>query len=149
MSRRLRLGVCAAVLVVGLVQTAVAFSRSLIPFSLDGTLVQVGTVGNSQQRLHTITIDGRTYTADNPRVAEIRAGRHLSKDAWSSTVLLDGRKQVRLAVGDETFQFAALTILAVVFASWLTRTGTRLNLSRQGEPPPDVDDSPNGGSAVT
>lgn len=149
MSRRLRLGVCAAVLVVGLVQTAVAFSRSLIPFSLDGTLVQVGTVGNSQQRLHTITIDGRTYTADNPRVAEIRAGRHLSKDAWSSTVLLDGRKPIRLPIGDETFQFAALTILAVVFASWLTRTGTSRRGSRQADLPPDVDDSADEGSAVT
>lgn len=113
MSRRLKFWLCAGVLVVGAVQVSVAFSRSLIPYRLDGTLEKIGWVGDSNGRLRTLNLDGREYVIDNPRLVETRIGRVITKDPWSATLLLDGRKEIRLTVGDETFQFAALTLLAV------------------------------------
>lgn len=118
MSRRARLLLCAAVLAVGCVQTAVAFSRSLIPYRIDGTLEEAGVLGDSDQRIFTVTIDGKVWVVDDQAVHDLRVGRRLSKDAWTTTLLLDGRKPLRLAVGDETFRFTALTILAVA-AAWL------------------------------
>ena len=118
MSRRLRLGLVVAVLVVGAVQVAVAFSRSLIPHRIDGRLEAVGVVHDTDQRLYTATIGGRTYVVDNRQVVDLRIGRYLTKDAWSTTLWADGRKPVRLPVGDEAFQFAALALLAAA-ATWL------------------------------
>lgn len=64
-------------------------------------------VHDTDQRLFTATIGGRTHVVDNRRVVDLRPGRHLTKDAWSTTLWADGRKPVRLPVGDEAFQFAA------------------------------------------
>ena len=118
MNRGIRLSLCAAVLIVGVVQVSVAFSRSLIPHEINGTLQRVGVVGDSDQRIFTATIDGRIYVVDNPSITEIRLGRHVSKDAWSMTLLLDERKPVRLGLGDEVLQFTALTLLALA-ATWI------------------------------
>lgn len=121
MTRRARLILCAAVVAVGTVQVGAAFSRSLIPYRLDGTLTQVETVSDSRQRIHEITVGGRTYEIDSAAVAAARLGRHVSKDRWSNVVWLDRRKAIRLGIGDETFQFAALVILATAAAWRLTR----------------------------
>ena len=112
MSTRVRLLLCAAVLALGGIQTALAFSRSLIPYAVDGELQEVRVVGDSRQRLFKLEVDGRSYEIDNPRLADIRLGRHLKKNAWSTTIEVDGRQKRRLPVGDEAFQFAGLTILA-------------------------------------
>lgn len=120
MGVKLRIFLVAAIVVAGSVQVAVAFSRSLIPFEIDGTLHAVDTVGDSKGRLHTLTVDGRTYEVDNRRLADLRPGRQLHKDAWSATLVADGRKEHRLPVGDETFQFAALTLLTAGAAWFLT-----------------------------
>jgi hypothetical protein len=119
-NRRLRLALCAAVVVVGSIQTSVAFSRSLIPHRIDGTLEKVGVVGDTNQQIFTVTVDGEVWVVDDPDVHELRPGRRLSKGAWSATLLLDGRKSLRLTVGDETFRFAALTLLAVMATWFLT-----------------------------
>ncbi len=113
MGLRLRVALCAAVAVVGMVQVTATFSRSLIPHRIDGRLEKVGWVSDSRGRIHTITVDGRTYETDNRQVAELREGRWLSKGAWDTTLWADHRKGVRLPVGDETFQFATLTLLAI------------------------------------
>lgn len=118
MSRRVRLALVAAVIAVGMVQVSIAFSRSLIPLRISGRLEAVGVVNNTDQRLYTATIGGRTYVVDNHDVVELRIGRHLTKDAWSTTLWADGRRPVRLPVGDETFQFGALTLLAAA-ATWM------------------------------
>jgi len=118
---RLRLALCAAVAVVGMVQVSVAFSRSLIPHRIDGRLEKIGWVSDSRGRIHTITVDGRTYETDNRQVAELREGRWLSKDAWEMTLRADHRKGVRLPIGDETFQYATLTLLAFAVTWHLTR----------------------------
>ena len=124
MSRRLRLGVTAAVAAVGLVLVAIAFSRSLIPYRIDGTLESVGVVSGTGQRERTATVDGRTYVVDNPRLVDrVGVGRHLSKDAWSTTLTLDGQKSFRLSVGDEVFQFLALTLVASGATWFLTGSG--------------------------
>ncbi len=132
MSRRLRLGLVAAVLAVGAVQVAVAFSRSLIPHRIDGRLEAVGVVHDTDQRLFTATIGGRTYVVDNRQVVDLRIGRHLAKDAWSTTLWADGRKPVRLPVGDEAFQFAALTVLAAAATWFLTAPGVDAGPARVG-----------------
>jgi spore coat protein CotH len=119
-TRRARLVLCAAVLAVGCVQTAVAFSRSLIPYGIDGTLESTGVVGDSNQEIFTVTIDGEVWVTDDPNVHAIRVGRRVTKEPWSAEVVLDGRKTVRLTVGDEAFRFAALTVLAVGLAWFLT-----------------------------
>jgi len=118
---RLRLVLCAAVAVVGMVQVGMVFSRSLIPHRIDGRLDKVGWVTDSRGRIHTITVDGRTYETDNRQVAELREGRWLSKDPWDMTLWADHRKGVRLPIGDETFQFATLTLLAIAATWHLTR----------------------------
>lgn len=105
-------------LVVGIVQTSVAFARSLIPYRIDGRVERVGVVADSNQEILTVTIDGKTWITDVPAVGDLRVGRHVDKDPWSATLLLDGRKPLRLPVGDEAFRFAALTVLAVG-ATWL------------------------------
>ena len=121
MGLRLRLTLCAAVAVVGMIQVATVFSRSLIPYRIDGRLEAVGWVSDSRGRIHTITVDGRTYETDNRQVAELRKGRWLSKDPWETTLWADHRKGVRLPIGDETFQFATLTLLALAATWHLTR----------------------------
>ncbi|MCB0976739.1 MAG: hypothetical protein KDB02_04705 [Acidimicrobiales bacterium] len=118
MSRGLRVGICLAVLLAGGIQVSVAFSRSLIPYRIDGTLRRTGVVTDSHQQLLTLTVDKTTYEVDDTRVAGIRIGRHITKDPWSATMLLDGRKPFRLAVGDEVFRFLLLTVLACS-AAWL------------------------------
>jgi hypothetical protein len=105
-------------LAAGAVQTAAAFSRSLIPYGIDGTLHEVATVGDTDGRLVELRIGGRGYEVDDGRLAELRVGRHLTKDAWATTLLADGRKPYRLPVGWETFRFASLTVVAVA-AVWL------------------------------
>lgn len=117
----MRLALCAAVAVVGMAQVGMVFSRSLIPHRIDGRLDKVGWVSDSRGRIHTITVDGRTYETDNRQVAELRVGRWLSKDSWEMTLWADHRKAVRLPIGDETFQFATLTLLAIAVTWHLTR----------------------------
>ena len=117
----MRLTLCAAVAVVGMIQVGTVFSRSLIPYRIDGRLEAVGWVSDSRGRIHTITVDGRTYETDNRQVAELRKGRWLSKDPWDMTLWADHRKGVRLPIGDETFQFATLTLLAIAATWHLTR----------------------------
>lgn len=134
MSRGLRLGLVAAVLVVGSVQVAVAFSRSLIPHRVDGRLEAVGVVHDTDQRLFTATVGGRTYVVDNRRVVDLQIGRHLTKDAWSTTLWADGRKPVRLPLGDEVLQFTALTLLAALATWFLTAPGSTVRPGRAGGP---------------
>src|SRR5690606_18463653 len=90
-----------------------------------------GVVGDSDGRIVELEIDGTTYEVDNPRLAELREGRHLTKDAWATTLLADGRKPYRLPVGWETFRFAALTVVAVA-AVWLL-TGCRRSHDADGD----------------
>lgn len=118
MTPRLRKVLALVVLALGVVQVSVAFARSLIPYEIDGTLEEVRTVTDSRQRLFDIRVDGQTYRVDNKRIADLRIGRHLHKDRWDTTLVLDGRKPVRLPVGDETFQFGILTLVAVT-GTWL------------------------------
>lgn len=122
MSHPERVLLCVAVLAVGCVQTAVAFSRSLIPYRIDGTIERTGVVGDSDQEIFTVTIDGKVWVVDDPAIHELRAGRRMTKVAWSATVLLDNQKELRLVVGDETWRFAALTVPAVATAWFLTRS---------------------------
>lgn len=119
MSGRVRVLLCAAMLIVGLTQTAVAGSRSLIPYAIDGTLEKSRSVPDTQGRLHNVYIDGDTFVTDNQTIAELEPWQHhLQKDAWSTTLSIDDGDSVRLRLGDEAIQFAVLTLLAVG-ATWL------------------------------
>lgn len=118
MTRRLRLGLCAVVVAAGLVQVAVAFSRSLIPYRIDGTVERIGIVEDTKQRVRTIEVDGEIWLLENHQVERIEVGQVVSKEPWSTTLLLDGDKRFRLVVVDEVFQFAALTVLAAA-ATWV------------------------------
>ena len=125
MSRRLRVSLCVGMLVVGVVQVSVAYSRSLIPYRLNGTLTHIGWVTDTDGRLRTLTIGDDEYVIDNRRLLEARIGRAITKETWSNKLLLDGRKEIGLTVGDETFQFAALGVLALAGVLVLTRSSKR------------------------
>lgn len=120
-TRRLRMGLCAAVLVVGCIQVGAVFARSLIPLKIDGTLTEAGIVGDSHLKLHWIRVGDRVYDVDNARVADLRVGRHLSKQRWDTKLTVDGHKQVRLTLGEEFFQFLVLALLATAACWRLTR----------------------------
>lgn len=135
MSRRMRVLLCLAMAIAGSIQVGAAFSRSLIAQDIDGELTLVRSIDGSRGGLWQVAIDGRVYEVDNRRVAEIGRGRDVETQAWSSTLRVDGRPAVRLTVGDETFQFAALTVLSVG-ALWLF-SGRRQDERRargRGEP---------------
>lgn len=125
MNRRVRVGLCLVVLVAGSVQVAVAFSRSLIPYRIDGTVEGIGVVEDTKQRVRTVTIDGASWVVENHRFEQVEVGREVSKAPWTTTLWLDGRKPIRLLVADEVFQFAALTILATATTWMLTGRSNR------------------------
>lgn len=126
MNVRLRLGLCLVVLVLGTMQTLLVFQRSLIPYEIDGVLEDVRSVTDTRQQLFEIKVDGHTYEVDNSKVGELDVGRHLHKDRWGTMLEIDDSKRVRLPIGQETFQFGMLTLIAVG-ATWLltSRGGKR------------------------
>lgn len=124
MSRRARVLLCCLVLSMGSIQASVAFSRSLIPYAIDGRVEASEYVSGSGRQLHVVTIDGQTYQTDNIEVAEVRRGARVQTAAWSNWLVVDGRSGIRLIVGDQVFQFAALG-LASVAAAWRLSRPTR------------------------
>ena len=124
MSRRFRIGLCVAVLAVGAVQLSIAFSRSMIPYRIEGTVWSINDVSHTHERIHTITVGDRTYVTDHPRIEQIPIGTQVEKDAWSTTATIGSGRTFRLTLGEEVFRFAALVLLAAI-ASWAW-TGRRI-----------------------
>ncbi len=125
MTARLRTILCLTVLVLGTVQVVQAFTRSLIPYEINGRVLTSVYVSDSALQLHEINVNGRRYVVDNDAVADIEVGARLHKDRWSATLVVDGDEQIRLPVGVEAFQFGFLTLISLVAVTALTAASKR------------------------
>lgn len=100
--------------------------RSMLPLALDGR-VESEEVRREKHPgiddVHLLAIDGETVHVDEPVAGLVTEGDELRKEAWSSTLIIDGTGHDLKLSSDATGMFVVMPLVLVVLPALVLTRG--------------------------